>query len=390
MTPAKPPSTTAKAFKDNIDTELVNRLAVAFSRVDGDLDVEGFRVRAVRGLEELELKARVAHVAEALVTLLPAGFEAAAGVVGDLVQGDGEGAPIGDQLIGWDMWPVVAWVPLVGRDHPATALDLLRRLTSRASAEFAIRPFIDDDPQAVREVLRDWVGDEDEHVRRLVSEGTRPKLPWAPKLRISESDPAYAVELLDGLVDDPSDYVRRSVANHLNDLCRVDPDLALQLAESWARIARESESVGDDAKAARLQRVVAHGLRTLVKSGEPAAMDIVGFDPDLPVDAALQMHTPVVRFGSAAEWTLVLRNETTETQRVLVDYAIRHVRADGSRGRKVFKWKVTTLPPDGTVELSRRHPIVAITTRTYYPGTHPVEVQVNGRVVAGASFELRM
>ena len=223
------------------------------------------------------------------------------------------------------------WVALVGRGVPADSLELLARLTRFATGEFAIRPFIDDDPAGVHARLSDWAGRDDEHVRRLVSEGTRPKLPWAPKLAITAADPAYAVDLLDRLVDDPSEYVRRSVSNHLNDLCRVDPALALEVAGRWT----------DRADASNEQQrawVVRRGLRTLVKAGDARAMRLLGHDPDVAVRAELVVPTPQVSMGEAAEWVLTLESLDAATHRVVVDYAIHHVRADGTTGRKVSKW----------------------------------------------------
>jgi 3-methyladenine DNA glycosylase AlkC len=221
-------SSGSTAFKDQIDAALVDRLAIALAVAGPDVDVESFRRVAVGGLDGLELKARIAHVASALATALPAEFPSAVAVVDRVLTAPAEGpggGPAG--LRGWDLWAVTEWVALAGRDHPGDALELLARLTRHASGEFAIRPFIDDDPDGVRARLTTWVQRDDEHVRRLVSEGTRPKLPWAPKLAITATDPAYAVGLLDRLVDDGSEYVRRSVSNHLNDLCRVDAALAL-------------------------------------------------------------------------------------------------------------------------------------------------------------------
>lgn len=389
-------STGSSAFKDNIDVAAVARLASAFSQVDPELDVNRFARTASEGLAELELKARVAHVADALVQLLPVHFDQAVRRVDGLLEldlqlelepGDDRNTGSG-QLVGWDLWPVVAWVPLVGRDHHDEALELLARLTGRASAEFAIRPFIDDNPAGVLERLEDWALHGDEHVRRLVSEGTRPKLPWAPKLQVSASNPGYAVGLLDQLVGDPSEYVRRSVSNHLNDLCRVDPTLALEVAQRWNERARQAEQAGDTQAAERLRWVIRRGLRTLVKAGDPAAMRLLGHDPDVALEAELHIESQIVQFGAALEFTLRLRSSADTPQRLVIDYAIHHVRANGSRGRKVFKWTTVELVPGEQVELLRRHPIVAITTRKYYSGEHLVEAQVNGRVVADGEFSL--
>ena len=233
---------------------------------------------------------------------------------------------------------------------------------------------------------RTWLDHDDEHVRRLVTEGTRPKLPWAPKLVVASADPGYAVHLLDRAVDDDSEYVRRSVSNHLNDLCRVSPELALEVARRWTE---QGRTAGGETER-RIDWIVRRGIRTLVKAGNPDAMRLLGHEPDLDVVAELEMATPRVDFGGQAEWRCTIESLEAVTQLVVVDYAIHWVRANGSTGRKVFKWTTVELVPGVPLVLDRRHRIVPITTRTYYSGLHLVEVQLNGTVVATAEFELRV
>lgn len=372
----------SSAFKDQIDAAMVHRLAGALAAAAPGYDAATFERAAVEGLGPLELKARIAHVAAALAASLPGHFPDALVVVDAVL-----GLPASDEgeqpggLTGWDLWPVADWVALAGRSHPADALELLSRLTRWATGEFAIRPFIDDDPVGVHRRLEQWVRRDDEHVRRLVSEGTRPKLPWAAKLAISAERPDYAVDLLDQLVDDPSEYVRRSVSNHLNDLCRLDAGLALSVARAWVQ-------GGDSGTAAGREWIVRRGLRTLVKAGDPDALRLLGHEPDLDLLAELAVRTATVQMGDAVEWVLTLRSRERSEHTVVIDYAIHHVRADGSTGRKVTKWTTRTLVPGAPMELVRRHGIRPITTRRYHSGRHLVEVQVNGRVVATGSFDL--
>ncbi len=377
-------STGSTAFKDHIDAALVARLADAFARVDPAFPADRFTEAALDGLAPLELKARVGHVARALQRALPERFVDAARVVDGVLAlpPDHDGHPGG--LTGWDGWPLAEWVALAGRGDPGVALDLLSRVTRLASGEFAIRGFIDDDPETVLALLATWLDDDDEHVRRLVTEGTRPKLPWAPKLAVAAADPGFAVGLLDRVVDDDSEYVRRSVSNHLNDLCRVAPDLALDVATRWTERGR---AAGGETEA-RIDWVVRRGIRTLVKAGDPEAMRLLGHEPDLDVEVTFEVLTPQVDFGGQVEWRCRIESRESAPRRVVVDYAIHWVRANGSTGRKVFKWTTAELAPGATLTLERRHRIVPITTRTYYSGVHVVEVQLNGVVVAAGEFVL--
>lgn len=384
---AAAPST---AFKDHIDAALVGRLAAAFAAVDPAFPSAVFTERALEGLGPLELKARVTHVAAALGAALPESFPDAAARVDAVIAlpHDDGGHPGG--LSGWDGWPLAEWVGLAGRQDPEVALDLLSRVTRLASGEFAIRPFIDDDPAAALALFAQWIEHDDEHVRRLVTEGTRPKLPWAPKLAVAAGDPGYAVHLLAPLVVDDSEYVRRSVSNHLNDLCRVAPDLALEVAGRWTRQADELDAAGDAESAERIRWIVRRGVRTLVKAGNADAMRLLGHEPDLDVTASLEVLTPQVVFGGQAEWRATIESHESTTHRVVLDYAIHWVRANGSTGRKVFKWTTAELVPGAPLVLVRRQRIVPITTRTYYSGVHLVELQLNGTVVAKGDFELEV
>lgn len=372
------------AFKDRIDAALVARLGAAFAAVEPSFPVDRFRRSSVRGLGALELKARIAHVAAALAASLPDDFPTAATTVGGVLDRVDAGEI---ELDGWELWPVTDWVAACGRGHPDVALELLARLTRYATGEFAVRPFIDDDRDGVLARLDRWVDSGDEHVRRLISEGTRPRLPWAPRLAVAAADPGYALPLLERLVDDASEYVRRSVSNHLNDLCRCDVELGLAVASSWAQ--RAAASV--EPVRSRIEWVVARGLRSLVKAGNPDALRLVGHDPDAAVEAVeLVVHTPVVQLGDEVVWSLTLVSADDRPHHVVVDYAIHFLRPDGSTGRKVFKWTTFDLAAGERRRLERRHRITPVTIRTYRPGVHVFDVQVNGRLVATGRFDLEV
>ncbi|MHB1139841.1 MAG: DNA alkylation repair protein [Microthrixaceae bacterium] len=373
----------AGAFKHLLDPDAVRRMGDAFAVESASFDREQFVALAGDGIEDLELKARVAQVAGALQVCLPSDFGSAVAAVDRLVGADG--------MAGLFMWPVTDWVTRAGRDAPAQALELLARLTPYSTGEFAVRPFIDDDPAGVLARFGEWIGRDDEHVRRLVSEGTRPRLPWAPRLAVAEADPGYAVHLLDRLVDDSSEFVRRSVSNHLNDLNKMDVGLALDVAGRWAAKGATAAAAGDIETARRIDRVIRHGLRTLVKAGDPDTMRLLGHDPDVPVEVEeFRVTTPVVTVGEHAELALTLRSLDDVDHRVVLDYAVHLRLANGSTGRKVFKWSAMDLAAGEQRRLSKRHSMKPVTIRTYRPGTHLVEVQLNGRVVASDSFELQV
>lgn len=357
-------------FKDSINAQTVAALAKRLSAA-GPFPSRRFVTSATSRLEELELKARVAHVATALAACLPGDFADAAPQV--------ERAVAGSELGMWEAWPVMDWVALAGIEQPDLALPLLATLTSHASAEMAIRPFIDRHPTRTLGQLREWVRHPDEHVRRLVSEGSRPRLPWASRIALLEREPHLTVPLLDALREDPSDYVRRSVANHLNDLNKVVPELALTTATRWRQQGGK-----------HVDWVLRQGLRTLVKAGEPRALGLIGASAACVELVDLTVSTPVVRLGDALEFSFTLRSAEAEPAVVVIDYVIHHAKADGRTTPKVFKLSTRTLEPGSPVTITRRHALRPISTRRYHAGEHRVEVQVNGQVLGGGTFRLEL
>jgi 3-methyladenine DNA glycosylase AlkC len=357
-------------LKDNVSRASVTRLGEVLADGDRRFDVRRFTEEASQGLDHLELKARVAQVAGVLTRHLPADFESAVAVVRGTVPHSG--------LTMWEAWPVTDWVADAGIDAPAVALDVLAAITGKASAEFAVRPFIDRYPDLTSAMLERWTAHPDDEVRRLVSEGSRPRLPWAPRVRVLDAEPAWAVPLLERLRDDPSAYVRRSVANHLNDISKVDPDAALDLAAHWTTDG-----------GTHVVTVVRHGLRTLVKGGDPRALALIGADAEEQFEVRdFSVVTPTVRLGGELVWSCLLTARSGRPVVAVVDYVVHFAGARGAPRNKVFKLRTVRLDSGRPVEIVRRHPLVPVTTRRYHAGRHRVEVQVNGQVLDGGDFDL--
>jgi 3-methyladenine DNA glycosylase AlkC len=284
---------------------------------------------------------------------------------------------------GWLVWPVTSAVSVralaEGTDVAFdAALTLLADLTSRLTSEFALRGLLQHDlDRAVRQI-RTWTTSPDVDVRRLASEGTRPFLPWAVRVPAILARPHTTVPILDALYRDESDYVRRSVANHLNDLSRREPDLAVEIAERW--LTEPGPTTG---------QVVRHGLRTLVKQGHPGALGLLGYAPadDVRVDGPV-LGSATVPFGGDLTFTATLTNSGDGPATLVVDYVVHHRKANGSRTPKTFKLSTRTLAPGETLELRRVHSFRPITTRRYHPGDHAIEVQVNGTRTGPVEFSL--
>ena len=374
----------AEPLKNLIDADAVGAISHHLHRVWTGFDHRAFTRQALAGLDALELKARVMQAAGALVAALPADVDRAAGILEASLGPAGAGDDLAGLrtsaagLAGWPVWPLTEAITLLAaRQHPARGLQALHAMTQRLTAEFAIRPFLIHHPEIGFATLARWVNDPSAHVRRLVSEGSRPRLPWGLRLQALVADPAATLPLLAQLQDDGSGYVRRSVANHLNDIAKDHPAVLVQWLQNHL----------PDATAAR-QQMLRHACRTLVKAGHPQVLQAWGLGAPFKGQAALQLSSAQVQLGSGVALKLALKSTSPDAQNLVVDYAVHHVKANGSTSAKVFKgWKLQ-LPAGGTVQLSKQHAVRPISTRSYHAGWHAVQVQINGSVVAETGFDL--
>jgi 3-methyladenine DNA glycosylase AlkC len=371
-------SATPQPFKDRLDAAAVARLASMLVAANPAWQAAPFIRAATDGLDKLELKARVRHVAQALVDHLAPDFPTAlAHVLAALPTPDTRRDDASGGGFAFELWPLTDFVAMSGLEHPTLALEGLRRLTVHFSCEFAIRPYLERHPELCRQTLHVWLADPDPLVRRLISEGTRPRLPWGARIPTFSADPSWTLELLTALRDDPADTVRLSVANHLNDLSKDQPDLVRQVARAWLPGAPPTRRL-----------LVRHALRTLIKAGDEESLELLGHAAPAVQVRRFTLLTPTVQLGSAVAFELEVEAQGDTDQDLVFDLVL-HLR--GARGQlrpKVIKWTRRQLEAGETVKMARRQPIRPVTVRSYYPGTHRIEVQINGAVVAGADFEL--
>ncbi len=363
------------SLKDQLfNAEKVSFLAGLFAKVDSDFKEEAFAAKVMSRLPELELKERMAWIAECLQESVPGDLPAVAPVILRALPPPLDPAKSDDDFGDFIFAPLGDWVCAIGLDHPALALDVFEELTQRFSMEWAIRPFLNHHSELVMARMQAWCTHHSYHVRRLVSEGTRPRLPWGQAVGLAMSDP---LPLLDRLHGDRTRYVTRSVANHLNDITKKDPDLVLERLRDWGKAGRQDKD--------ELNWMTSHALRGLVKSGHPKAMKVLGYDPDADIAVEIQVIGPA-RIGEALEFETRLSG--AEDQPVLVDYIVHFQRPGGKISPKVHKLKQAELT-GGQLTLRKRHKLKGnATTFKLVPGPHRLEIQVNGRVHAGVDFDL--
>lgn len=367
----------AEPLKTQFGTEIPARIAEMIARAFHAFDQDAFLKDALEGFVPLELMSRGRKIAQALRRHLPEDYEAAAAILID---------SIGPKLDGTEDFgmapflylPHTFFVAEYGLDHFDVSMHAQYELTQRFSAEFSIRPFLERHPDATLARLKTWASDPSPHVRRLVSEGTRPRLPWAPRLREFQKDPRPVFSLLELLKDDQELYVRRSVANNLNDIGKDHPSLLVDTARRWLIDAPDER-----------RWLVHHALRSAVKRGEPAALAVMGFGEDAKVSVDGSSITPGrVVIGGSVTIAFDITNTDSQQQRALVDFRIHFIKASGKSSAKVFKLKIVNLKPRESMRLSKTISLAEMTTRKHYPGTHQVDVVINGSIRALGAFEL--
>lgn len=359
----------AEALKSFFSPALVQRIAASFTAVHPKFPASAFVRDATRGLDRLELLARGHHITAAMAKHLPARYPDAVDVI---VRSLG---PVHDtdELEGVGMGPFfylphVFFVATHGLDHFELSMRAQHALTQRFTCEWSIRPFLERFPEATLATLDVWSRDPSPHVRRLVSEGTRPLLPWATRVGWLMREPKRVLPLLERLKDDPASVVRRSVANHLNDLSKAQPGLVCDVAERWL----------DGATDAR-RALVKHALRTCVKRGDARALALLGFGGVPSADVTNVVFTPKrVPIGGSVRVSFDVVSTARRPQSLAVDLVVAFVKARGQASEKVFKVGTATLAARETASFAKRVSVAVHTTRTPYPGRHEAFAAING------------
>lgn len=352
----------SNAFKHLFDAKLLGKIAAAVSMHDANFDVHAFQ--AIRDdLSPLEMKARVQLIRDALHRHLPPSYpDAVAVLLKALAQGE---------LTGFSVWPIADFIQTYGLDAPEVSLAALKVVTVYFTSEWAVRPFIMQDMPSAMAFLLVCAHDENEHVRRWASEGSRPRLPWGQRLTCFIDDPAPVIPVLDALKCDDALYVRKSVANHINDITKDHPDVAIALLARWQKEVAPADLP-------KINWIIARALRTLIKAGHPQALALIGVGRAAITVGDVAITNNTIRLGDYLAFSVTLQSTSHQSQKLVIDYIVHFMKSNGRTAPKVFKLKTIDLPAKGSITISKRHPVKQITTRDYYAGQQGLQVQVNG------------
>jgi 3-methyladenine DNA glycosylase AlkC len=356
----------------------VSQLAANLGRAWPEFDVRGFRDAIIPRLEQLSFSQRSNLIRDSLWMYLPQDYPRALAILLAALPPELPHCEV-TGLDGFIILPQNDFVAKYGLDHFELSMQALYEMTRRFSAEGAIRAFLLKYPERTLAILSRWAEDENCHVRRLVSEGTRPRLPWAIRLQPFIADPYPVLRLLEKLKNDPVLMVRRSVANNLNDIAKDHPALVVDRLQRWSR-----------SKAEGTQWLIRHAARTLIKQGNPEALKLFGFDPEVRIALSeITLNRQTIMVGDSLHFSFEVTSQSRQAQNLVIDYIIHHVKANGKLQGKVFKLTKKKLNAGESVRIAKKHSFRPISTRRYYPGLHRLEIQINGTVYGRAEFELK-
>jgi 3-methyladenine DNA glycosylase AlkC len=356
------------ALKEIFDEQRFRSVALEIAAIHPKFDSRRFLDLALSGLDELSLMQRLRRMTEALHATLPSDYRKALDVLRAL-------APRINH--GFATLVLPDYVGQYGQHDFDVSMDALKFFTGYGSSEFAVREFLRKDLKRTLAVMEVWSRDDNDAVRRLASEGCRPRLPWSFRLDAILADPSLAVPILENLRADPSLYVRKSVANHLNDVTKSHPDWVLDRLATWPV---------ENAHTAWIAR---HALRSLIKAGNTRALTVIGAGGVPEVKLGKFAVTPRrIALGERVSFSFELTSRSAQSQRLVIDYRMHYVKKSGATAAKVFKLKELTLDGGQRVSIERTQNIRDFTTRVHYAGRHDVEILVNGQCLAKGFFEL--
>lgn len=364
----------AEALKDMYNKEFLSQFGERVHAVRSTFDTHSF-VEAVMAepWDGLELKARMRRITETLHIYLPTSYEAALEVLFAIDQ-----SSVGFPYL---FFPDFVAVYGLAEGHWELSMKALERFTQTSSSEFAIRPFLLRNPERAIGCMISWAEHPNEHVRRLASEGCRPRLPWGVSLPIFKGDPNPVLTVLEYLKADPSLYVRKSVANNLNDIAKDHPSVVLETARRWKGTNPHTDWI------------VRQGCRTLIRKANPEALELFGYAKtddvgSLTSNAVLSVQPIRLKIGESCELQYELIIREGEPVRMRIEYGIDFVKARGQTSRKLFLLSDKTVSGGTRLTGTRSHNWSDLTTRLHYPGEHRIVLVVNGHEVAYAALEL--
>lgn len=371
--PLSSPTTMPEALKNAYSPDYVTALAKQFKAIEPSFKRSKFIKNVFdENWGSRELKDRMRHISMCMGKFLPSDYPKAVKRLRQIADLD---RPSSYSSLADMCFP--DFIEVHGLNDPDISLPALGFLTRFSSSEFAIRPFIIKYPEITMAQMRVWALNENHHIRRLASEGCRPRLPWAMALPEFKKDPAPILPILELLKEDESDYVRRSVANNLNDIAKDHPELVLEIGENWL------------GKSVHTDWIIKHASRTLLKQGHSKALALFGFtkNPQLKINE-FNLSTSKLAIGERMNFSFSIYIESKNKVKLRIEYGIYYMKANGKLSRKVFYITEGEYSSNSTQNFYRKQSFANLSTRKHYPGSHKIVLIINGIEMLERDFEL--
>ena len=359
----------AEQLKDMINKENVGALATDIAKVEKSFDSKVFMAEIFdEHWDDLALMTRGNHITTTLGKFLPQDYPVALGILEQIIDKADSFLPVS----------LTAFIPEFGLDakHFDLSIMALKYFTQFGTSEFAVRPFIEKYEDKMIPIMLAWTTDENEHVRRLASEGCRPALPWGKALQKYKKDPTPIVPILENLRADESLYVRKSVANNLNDISKTHPELVVETAKKWLK----EENKHTD-------WIVKHACRTILKQGRPDALALFGYHDATSIEVS-DFGIDRMELAIGEEFNFAFKLKASESTKVRLEFGIDYMKANGKHNRKVFQISETSMKAGEQKSYTKKHSFAELTTRKHYSGLHRITLLVNGAERGTLEFEL--
>jgi 3-methyladenine DNA glycosylase AlkC len=361
-------------IKDIYSVSFYEKFGQAVAEVHPSFDKKKFIETIYEGdFAQKEWKERMKHTTVVLHQFMPQNFPEAVSLIDKIIKNLKKNS-FTDGNLAFIFF--ADYIEMYGLDDFKTSAKAFVSITQFISCEFAVRPFILKYKEKMIEEMIKWSLHENHHVRRLASEGSRPRLPWAMAIPFLKKDPASILPILENLKNDPSEYVRRSVANNLNDIAKDNPQIVLETALKWKGHSKETDAI------------IKHGCRTLLKQGHPEILSHYGLESTNIELSNFEIKTPVVKVGDYLQFQFHLNNKNTEPKTIRLEYAVHYKKAKGHLAKKVFKISEKIYQPNQLTKIERNQSFKLITTRVFHTGAHQLSIIINGTESEALEFDL--
>ena len=355
-------------LKEMFNKAFYQHFALQVANVYKEFDTKRFLSDVTANMEALSLNQRMRNTSVVLKKHLPQDYKKAIAILTKVIPNTRRGYT---NLVFPD------FVGMYGHEHFDVSMNALKYFTQFGSSEFAIREFLKRDFSKTISLMHEWAKDKNHHVRRLASEGSRPRLPWSFKLDAVIADPKTTAAILEALKNDEELYVRKSVANHLNDISKEHPGYMIGLVSGW------------DKANANTAWIVKHASRTLIKKGHSDSLSVFNFEKNVKATIEnFKIKKNTIKLGEALEFSFDLVSGKTTDQKLVIDYVIWYQKKSADLSPKVFKLKELVLQPKQSIAINKKQVFKDFTTRKHSAGEHRVEIQVNGKILHGQAFKL--